>query len=215
MTCSSTHVSVTKTLTITVAAAVKNHVIAIQKDNPWRLLKDLAYVNKVTETVTGASLRETSRDNDGKLASTSDVPVMNACILGRKTRLEEIISFEVPSGMQVDGGLEYKLLYEKETANDHERLKVFLGFNLPKGGKDVLGVSDCNLVGSIKPAAGVQFSIEELAQELLCKDDLAKTFASADIDDDDMGVEPPTPSKKRASGDDDSAPGFVKKDKKK
>ncbi|KAJ1664312.1 dihydrofolate reductase [Coemansia sp. RSA 1813] len=77
--------SVTKTLTIIVAAAVKNHGIAIGKDNPWRLPKDLAYFNKVTKTVTGASLRETSKGDDEKLAPTSDVPVMNACILGRKT----------------------------------------------------------------------------------------------------------------------------------
>ncbi|KAJ2551330.1 dihydrofolate reductase [Coemansia sp. RSA 1933] len=75
--------TVTKTLTIVVAAAVKNHGIAIGKENPWRLPKDLAYFNKVTETV----VKEAASDggDDEKLTPGADIPVMNACILGRKT----------------------------------------------------------------------------------------------------------------------------------
>ncbi|KAJ2093627.1 dihydrofolate reductase [Coemansia sp. RSA 986] len=57
----------------------------MRKDNPWRLPKGLVYFNKVTETVAGESLRETSRGDDEKLAPTSDVPAISTCILGRKT----------------------------------------------------------------------------------------------------------------------------------
>ncbi|KAJ2400919.1 dihydrofolate reductase, partial [Coemansia sp. RSA 2559] len=77
--------SVTKTLTIVVAAAVKNHGIAIGKENPWRLPKDLAYFNKVTETVIGASTKDSNNASDEKLMPASGIPLMNACILGRKT----------------------------------------------------------------------------------------------------------------------------------
>ncbi|KAJ2603953.1 dihydrofolate reductase [Coemansia sp. RSA 1804] len=96
--------SVTDTLIVIVAAAVKNHGIAIGKQNPWRLAKDLAYFHRVTTTVTGESKPPSWQQAPGssigsgeggspdeKLGhpasspSPAGVPVMNACILGRKT----------------------------------------------------------------------------------------------------------------------------------
>ncbi|KAJ2662555.1 dihydrofolate reductase [Coemansia sp. RSA 1200] len=96
--------SVTDTLIVIVAAAVKNHGIAIGKQNPWRLAKDLAYFHRVTTTVTGEGKpssqqaaaavgnnnsgggeRGSPDEKLGEPSSLDGVPVMNACILGRKT----------------------------------------------------------------------------------------------------------------------------------
>ncbi|KAJ2329008.1 dihydrofolate reductase [Coemansia sp. RSA 2702] len=64
-----------KTLILIAAAAAKNNGIGVDNDLPWRLRKELAYFTRVTKTVRNAS--------DEKLAG--DIPIMNACILGRKS----------------------------------------------------------------------------------------------------------------------------------
>ncbi|KAI8320165.1 hypothetical protein GQ54DRAFT_264042 [Martensiomyces pterosporus] len=64
-----------RTLTLVVAAA-QNNGIGVGNDLPWRLRKDMAYFNQVTKAI--------APQKDEKITSSAR-PLMNACIMGRRT----------------------------------------------------------------------------------------------------------------------------------
>ncbi|KAJ1853892.1 dihydrofolate reductase [Coemansia sp. RSA 1822] len=74
-----------KPVILVAAAAATNNGIGVSNGIPWRLRKELAYFNKVTQTVTGLNekLFDENRSNDEKLLH--EIPTMNVCIMGRRT----------------------------------------------------------------------------------------------------------------------------------
>ncbi|KAJ2498237.1 dihydrofolate reductase [Coemansia sp. RSA 1972] len=68
-----------KPVILVAAAAATNNGIGVSNGIPWRLRKELAYFNKVTQTVTPLN----TLSSDEKLLDS--IPTMNACIMGRRT----------------------------------------------------------------------------------------------------------------------------------
>ncbi|KAJ2136390.1 dihydrofolate reductase [Coemansia sp. RSA 678] len=69
-----------KPVVLVAAAAATNNGIGVSNGIPWRLRKELAYFNKVTQTVTPVN---NGLASDEKLLNS--IPTMNACIMGRRT----------------------------------------------------------------------------------------------------------------------------------